>query len=214
MVPVAEAIAEELRGGAAELGMTLSACQVEKLVAYADLLRRWNDKFNLISRRDVPRLVSRHLLDSLSISPWLGGETTLDLGSGAGLPGIPLAIAHPEREFLLADRSARKARFVEQAAMRLGLSNVSVFAGDAAALEQSFACVVARAVAGPAELWRIAGHLVRPGGRLVCMSRTAGSGEGATLAADVPDAGSVLAERVAVPGNAGPHEVIVIEAAA
>jgi 16S rRNA (guanine527-N7)-methyltransferase len=214
VVLVAEPIAEQLRRGAAELGVTLSGGQVEKLAAYADLLRRWNDKFNLISRRDMPRLISRHLLDSLSISVWLGGQPTLDFGSGAGLPGIPLAIAHPEHGFVLAERSARKARFLEQAVMQLGLSNVRVFCGDAAALEESFSSVVARAVAEPAELWRLVGHLVRPGGRLICMSRTADDGEGENRVVEVPDAGSVRTERVAVPGSAAPHEVIVIEAAA
>ncbi|NIP13716.1 MAG: 16S rRNA (guanine(527)-N(7))-methyltransferase RsmG [Pseudomonadales bacterium] len=214
MVRVAEASTEQLRCGATELGVTLSACQVESLVAYAALLRRWNDKFNLVSRRDMPRLVSRHLLDSLSISPWLGAGPTLDFGSGAGLPGIPLAIAYPDHRFVLADRSARKARFLEQAAMQLELTNVTVRSGDATALEQPFASVVARGVAEPAELWRLVGRLVAPGGRLICMSRTAGDREGGTRVVNVPDAGSVRAEQVAVPGSAAPHEVILIEVAA
>ena len=214
MVQVAEPIAEQLYQGAGELGVALAAGELEKLAGYAELLRRWNDKFNLISRRDIPRLAPRHLLDSLSVSRWLGEGPTLDFGSGAGLPGIPLAIAHPNHTFVLAERSARKARFLEQVVMQLGLANVSVCSGDATALEQPFASVVARAVAEPAELWRRVRHLVRPGGRLICMSRTAGDEEGASRSLKVPDAGRVRAERVAVPGNASPHEVIVIEAAA
>lgn len=214
MVQVAEPIADQLRCGAGELGLSLAASQVDKLAAYADLLRRWNDKFNLISRQDMPRLASRHLLDSLSISPWLKGEPTLDFGSGGGLPGIPLAIAHPDHAFVLADRSARKARFLEQAAMHLGLANVNVRSGDATTLEQSFASVVARGVAEPAELWRRVAHLLRSGGRLICMSRTAGEGLEDDRLARVPGAAGIRQARVVVPGIAGAHEVIVIEAAA
>ena len=194
MVQVAEPIAKQLRCGAGKLGLDLAASQVDKLTAYADLLRRWNDKFNLISRRDMPRLVSRHLLDSLSISPWLGGEPTLDFGSGGGLPGIPLAIAHPDHAFVLADRSARKARFLEQAAMHLGLSNVGVRQGDATTLEQSFASVVARGVAEPSELWRLVAHLLGSGGRLICMSRTSSNGQGDDTLAEVSGAAGIRQE--------------------
>ncbi len=119
------------------------------LLQFAALLRRWGAAFNLVSRRDSPRLVARHLLDSLSLAPMLRGVRVVDLGTGAGLPGVPLAIACPERSFTLIDRSERRIRFVRQAVVELGLTNVVPIAidFDDFRADALFDTVVSRAVA-------------------------------------------------------------------
>ncbi len=150
--------ARDLEAAAAELGVLLGSAQSERLLQFATLLRRWNVAFNLVSRNDLPRLVERHLLDSLSLLPLLCGSRVLDLGTGAGLPGLPLAIACPDARFTLIDRSERRIRFVRQAAIELGLQNVDAVEADYMHFraDGEFDTVVSRAVAKPAALWRVA----------------------------------------------------------
>jgi 16S rRNA (guanine527-N7)-methyltransferase len=157
---------DELESGARDLGVELQPAQSACLLQFAALLRRWNSAFNLVSRADSPRLISRHVLDSLSLAPMLQGRRILDLGTGAGLPGVPLAIACPDRVFTLIDRSERRIRFVRQAAIDLGLTNVVPITVDFADFRADalFDTVVSRAVAKPAALWRIAVDLLTPEG--------------------------------------------------
>ncbi|HET9680145.1 MAG TPA: 16S rRNA (guanine(527)-N(7))-methyltransferase RsmG, partial [Gammaproteobacteria bacterium] len=91
--------------------------------AYISLLAKWNTVFNLTAVRDPLEMVPRHILDSLSVAPWLQGSNVLDVGTGAGLPGIPLALLYPERQFTLLDTNGKKTRFVAQAVASLGLKN-------------------------------------------------------------------------------------------
>jgi 16S rRNA (guanine527-N7)-methyltransferase len=207
---------EQLHVGASALGVELSPDQAELLLGYQRLLQRWNEKFNLVSRGDVARFLERHLLDSLSIGRWLIGEWVLDLGSGAGLPGIPLAIVNAERRFMLVDRSERKARFLEHAVMTFELNNVDVRCTDVGDLsgEPEFSTIVCRAVAGFADIWRIAGPLLGEGGRLVFMDRT-GARSAGTLsqpaAEGVPGGLSIVREQVKIPGLDTHHEVLIVE---
>ena len=209
---------EQLHCGASELGVELSEDQAERLLGYQRLLQRWNAKFNLVSRGDVARFVERHLLDSLSIGRWLSGERVLDLGSGAGLPGIPLAIVNAERHFMLVDRSPRKARFLEHVVMTFELNNVDVRCIDVEDLagEPAFSTIVCRAVAGFADIWRIAGPLLGEGGRLVFMDRTRAQSPGQlgqpTAAGAVPAGLSIVREQVQIPGLDTHHEVLIVEA--
>jgi len=157
---------DEIESGAKLLGVELHVAQQKRLIRFAALLRRWGAAFNLVSRRDAPRLVARHLLDSLSLAPMLQGVRVVDLGTGAGLPGVPLAIACPDRTFTLIDRSERRIRFVRQAAAELELTNVVPIAIDFDDFrpEALFDTVVSRAVAKPAALWRVAVDLLSAGG--------------------------------------------------
>ncbi|GIZ10645.1 ribosomal RNA small subunit methyltransferase G [Pseudomonas sp. NCCP-436] len=120
--------AEELVLGARELGIELGALQQEQLLAYLGLLIKWNKAYNLTAVRDPDEMVSRHLLDSLSVVPYveLGGERWLDVGSGGGMPGIPLAIMFPERQFTLLDSNGKKTRFLTQVKLELKLANLEV----------------------------------------------------------------------------------------
>ncbi len=123
-----ERYAEELRQGAAALSVELSHTQQEQLLAYLALLNKWNKAYNLTAVRDPAEMVSRHLLDSLSVAPHVqpGGSRWLDVGSGGGMPGIPLAILFPERRFTLLDSNGKKTRFLTQVRLELKLTNVEV----------------------------------------------------------------------------------------
>ena len=195
--------ADELESGALELGVGLNAAQIERLVRFATLLRRWNDAFNLVSRRDVPRIAARHLLDALSLVPMIVGRRVLDLGTGAGLPGIPLAIARPDVEFTLLDRSERRIRFVRQAKLDLSLENVDPVSADYADFRPGalFDTVVSRAVAKPAALWRDASRLLAVDGialfQVGALERDS----------DLPDA-NVESVSVRIPGLVQLHRVL------
>jgi 16S rRNA (guanine527-N7)-methyltransferase len=157
----------ELAAGVAELGLDLDRQQRERLLQYAAQLRRWNRAFNLVSRRDVERLVPRHLLDSLALVGLLRGTRVVDLGTGAGLPGIPLAIACPTLRFTLLDRNERRIRFVGNVVRELGLPNVDTWAQDYRRFRPSelFDTVVARAVADAPTMWKAALTLLRMDGQ-------------------------------------------------
>ena len=120
--------AEELSQGARALGVELSAEQHEQLLAYLALLIKWNKAYNLTAVRNPDEMVSRHLLDSLSVVPYVAalGDNWLDVGSGGGMPGIPLAILFPERQFTLLDSNGKKTRFLTQVKLELKLANLQV----------------------------------------------------------------------------------------
>jgi 16S rRNA (guanine527-N7)-methyltransferase len=115
-----------LAQGLAELGIDCSEVQRQQLLAYVQLLAKWNKVYNLTAVRELLAMVTRHILDSLSVLPYLEGDRVLDVGSGAGLPGIPLAIVCPSRQFVLLDSNSKKTRFMQQAVNELGLQNVTV----------------------------------------------------------------------------------------
>jgi 16S rRNA (guanine527-N7)-methyltransferase len=161
----------ELAAGGQALGVALSQTQRARLLAYLDLLAKWNRHFNLTAVRDSREMLVRHLLDSLALAPQLEGVRLLDIGSGAGLPGIPLAIACPERAFTLLDASLKKTRFLTQARIELGLDNLSVVQARIEDYRPGhpFDCIVARAFA-PLGAWcSVAARLLAPGGLLLAM---------------------------------------------
>ncbi len=153
--------------------LSLSPKQIDQLELYAGLVVKWNKHFNLIARPDIRRLQDRHLLDSLAIARLLRGHKILDLGSGAGLPGIPLAIVNPDKDFVLCDRMGRRCRFLTQVVRELGLDNVGVVEGEVpSAVSGLFDVVTARAVASPAVLWGWVEDLLETGGRLLVFANT------------------------------------------
>ncbi len=112
--------------GVKQLGLPGSVEKLDQLLAYLELLVKWNASFNLSGITDKQVMVSRHLLDSLALGPHLQGSTLVDIGTGAGLPGIPLAIFYPDKHFVLVDSNSKKARFLFQVKMTLGLENVAI----------------------------------------------------------------------------------------
>ncbi len=117
---------QELAAGAAQLGIVTSEAQVDTLLAYVALLQKWNAAFNLVGTSNAQELLQKHLLDSIAIGPFIKNSPVLDVGSGAGLPGIPLAITLPELSFRLLDANNKKVRFMRQAAIELNLSNIEI----------------------------------------------------------------------------------------
>lgn len=160
-----------LRSGLAEIGQPLTGAAQEKLIAYLDLLAKWNKTYNLTAIRDPLQMISHHLLDSLAVRPHLPGGELADVGSGGGLPGIPLAIAEPDRRVTLNDANHKKSAFLRQAVIELKLGNADVHAGRVEAWQPArpFACVIARGFAELAQFVATCRHLVRAGGVLAAM---------------------------------------------
>ncbi len=161
----------------------LDAPAREAMIGYLQLLARWNRSFNLTAVRDPLEMVPRHLLDSLAVLPYLREGPVLDAGTGAGLPGIPLAIARPDLAFTLLDGNGKKTRFVRHAVLTLGLENVAVVQDRLEAYRpgQKFATIVARALAATADLARASRHLCADGGTLLAMKGRTADEETAAL---------------------------------
>ena len=121
-----EPLRQQLEFGLSQMGLHFSVPVQQKLVHYIQLIARWNKTFNLTAIRDIEEMVSKHLLDSLAVQPYVEGHNILDVGSGAGLPGIPFAITLPDKHFVLLDCNGKKTRFLTQAKIDLKLDNVEV----------------------------------------------------------------------------------------
>ncbi len=162
---------EQLEKGLVEMALTASPRQQQLLLDYLALLEKWNKVFNLTAVRDPMKMVSRQLLDSLSIQPLLRGSSVLDVGSGAGLPGIPLAILNPEKMFTLLDANSKKTRFLRQAKLELGLGNIQVEQARAEQFQplQPYDTITSRAFAALPDMLRLTRHLLAPGGCWLAM---------------------------------------------
>lgn len=190
--------ASALDAGLSALRLDLDAGARAKLLDYVRLLERWNRVYNLTAVRDTAEMVPRHLLDSLAVLPHLHGERLLDVGSGAGLPGLILAIARPDLEVTLLDASAKRTRFCRQAVAELGLEGVQVVRSRAQDYEGSppFPCLVSRAVADLPTLVAAARHLLAPLGVLLAMKGRRPDAEIAAL----PTGVDARVRRLEVPG--------------
>ena len=203
----------------AALDAGLAALQLDPALAaplrgYLDLLARWNRTYNLTAIRDPADMVVLHLLDSLSMHTHAGGIASLaDLGTGAGLPGIPLAIALPGLQVTLVESNGKKARFLREAVRSLGLNNTRVAESRAEALDMpaAFEAITARAMATLADILAVGGHLLAPDGRLLAMK---GARPDAEIAA-LPEAWCVEAVHpLAVPGLEAERHLVVVGRAA
>ena len=161
---------KKLIAGAKDLNQELNQLQVEKLVRYLELLRKWNETYNLTAITEPSRVISHHILDSLSIAPYLRGSRLLDLGSGAGLPGLPLAILFADKRFILLDSSGKKTRFLHQVCMDLELSNIEVVNERAERFsQQTFDSVLVRALGSLKKIALTAAHLLAENGVILAM---------------------------------------------
>ena len=165
------ALATTLARGLEQMALPLSATVQEKLLAYVGLLAKWNRVYNLTAVRDPSEMVTRHLLDSLSVASHLRGLRVLDVGSGAGLPGIPLALAKPEWQFVLLDSNGKKTRFITQSCIELGLTNVSVASCriEDYRPQTQFDSIISRAFSELSAMLVATGRLCKPDGVMLAM---------------------------------------------
>lgn len=209
-MPAASNIEGLLREGLTTLGVSVTSALTGRFVAYIELLARWNRAYNLTSITDTGDMVVRHVLDSATARPWLAGTAVLDAGSGAGLPGIPLALLEPQRRFTLVDASGKKVRFLRQVVMELGLEHVTPVQ---ARLEDwqgegPYDTVICRALASLGEFVTTCGHLAGDRGRLVAMKGRRPDAELAALPAPWRVA---TIEPVTVPGLDAERHIVVME---
>ncbi len=164
-------VATTLAEGLERLALALPEDATRKLLAYVDLLAKWNRTYNLTAIREPQRMVSHHLIDSLAVLPHLPGGSLVDVGAGGGLPGIPLAIAKPDMRLTLNDSNHKKGAFMQQAVIELGLKNVEVHIGRAEEWRpaERFDGAISRAFAELTDFIGACRHLVKPGGFFAAM---------------------------------------------
>jgi 16S rRNA (guanine527-N7)-methyltransferase len=205
-------LAGELRAGSHELGISLQQSQYDQLLEYLHLLAKWNQVYNLTAISDPGRMLHYHLLDSLTLMPLLlGADKLLDVGSGAGLPGIPLAIAMPATVCVMIDSNARKTRFIRQAIAHCGLKNAQVVHARVQDYHapDSLDFIVSRAYAPLAEFCDSVAHLLGPGTRMLTMKTGLGKKEARQLD---PDRFVIEEELLEVPGIGETRSLVTVTA--
>jgi 16S rRNA (guanine527-N7)-methyltransferase len=203
-------VEQRLTDGLVQLGVDAEAGLTAALLRYLALLQKWNRAYNLTGTTGLDDMVARHILDSATARPYLAGVAILDAGTGAGLPGIPLALLEPSRRFTLLDSTGKKIRFLHQAVSDLQLANVTL---AQARIEEwapgtLFDTVVCRALGSLADFAHLCGRFLAPGGRLVAMKGRRPEDEVRVLPA--PWRVTSL-ERVAVPGLDAERHIVVLE---
>lgn len=201
----------ELAHGLAGLGLDLPAPAAQKLLAYRSLLLKWNRVYNLTAIRAPDQALTHHLLDSLAVLTFLAAVGRLaDVGSGGGLPGIPLAIARPTLDVSSIETVGKKASFQQQAKIELGLSNFTVLNERVENVRSAgeFDAVISRAFSSLAEFAALTRHLLRPGGRWLAMKGGVPEDE---IAALPPDIAVVAVHPLRVPGLDAERNLIVME---
>jgi len=198
-----------LAAGLAELGIALPDDAQQKLLAFRDLLLKWNKTYNLTALRDPAQAVSHHLLDSLAILPHVGDGALLDVGSGGGLPAIPLAIARPGLSVRMVDAVQKKATFLQQAVIELKLQNAAVDHARIEEISGQYAQISSRAFAELKLFVELTRHLLAPGGRWLAMKGVRPDDEIGALPADI------VVEQVIplhVPGLDAERHLIILKA--
>ena len=200
---------DELRQQAAQLGCALTAEQAERLQDYLALLQKWNRVHNLTAIRQPGEMQILHLLDSLAVARWIEVPRLLDVGSGGGLPGIPLAVVRPDMQVTLVDSHGKKASFLRQAVIELELGNVVVRAQRVETLppEMRYEGIVARAFAEAGQLVGLTRGLLAPGGRWYVMKGVYPADELERLAGARLDA----AHRLEVPGLRAERHLLILK---
>lgn len=203
----------QLAQGLGLLGVDLPVVAQKKLLVYAALLAKWNRTYRLTAIEDPSLAISHHLLDSLVLLPFVDRTTLLDVGSGGGMPGIPLAIARPELRVVVLDSNSKKTAFLQQAAIELGLVNMAVHCGRVEAYypPARFAAITARAFSDLAELVKLSRHLLQEDGHWLAMKGLWPHDELAHLPSDV---GVDAVHPLNVPGVAAARHLVVMSSRA
>jgi 16S rRNA (guanine527-N7)-methyltransferase len=197
----------QLERGLAELNLALSGVQIDRLLAYHQMLVKWNKAYNLTSVRDPEQMIARHLLDSLSIVPFIGSTHLLDVGTGPGLPGMIIALLYPELPVSMLDSNGKKTRFLSQVKMELGVSNANVVHHrlESWAPEQVFDQITSRAFATLSDMVGFSRHLLAKDGRFIAMKGQYPTKELEQLPGDVK---TIAVTPLKVPGNDGERHMV------
>jgi len=198
-----------LASGLEQLGIALPKEAQQKLLAFRDLLLKWNKTYNLTALRDPAQAISHHLLDSLAILPHVGDGPLLDVGSGGGLPGIPLAIARPELSVSMVDTVQKKATFLQQAAIELQLGNIRAYHARVEEMQGQYAQISSRAFAEIGLFISLTRHLLAPGGRWLAMKGVRPDEELSALPADIAVEAVIPLQ---VPGLDAERHLIILKA--
>ena len=198
-----------LENGIDQLGLSLPPGGIDKLLDYVALLARWNQAYSLTAIRDPEQMITHHLLDSLAITKFIKGPKVLDMGTGPGLPGIPLAIALPDISFVLLDSNGKKTRFLVQAKSALALDNIEVVHSRVEDYQPDtvFDTITARAFASLETMVGRSHHLCAPGGRYVLMKGRMPKDELGAVPGDFVVQDTVV---LRVPGVDGERHLIII----
>ncbi|HSH57392.1 MAG TPA: 16S rRNA (guanine(527)-N(7))-methyltransferase RsmG [Halomonas sp.] len=201
-------IEARLDEGLKQLEISVEPEQRRQLLALVGLLHKWNRAYNLTAIRSAEEMVSRHLLDSAAVLPYVNGQTLLDVGAGAGFPGLVLAILRPDIEVTLLDSNGKKVRFQRQAAMELGLTNVTPEQARIEAFEGRYDQVISRAFASLGDFIALTRERVVAGGQWLAMKGPAVDEELAELPAEITP---VARHRLEVPFDVGTRLLVVLE---
>ena len=206
---MAEGESDRLLLATQTLGLSVSPDQIEQLVAYVDLLEKWNRAYNLTAIRDRREVVDRHLIECLSIAPLISGNSRVDVGTGAGLPGIPLAILEPNVHYVLLDSNGKKTRFLSEVKRALALSNIDVETTRVESWrpDRHFDAVVTRAFADLVTTLERVDHLMGSQSMLFAMKTESASKEVAEMP---PNTEHVASWDVSVPGRDWPFQLLAI----
>ena len=206
---MAEGESERLLLATQTFGLSVSPDQIKQLVAYVDLLEKWNRAYNLTAIRDRREIVDRHLIESLSIAPFLSGDSRVDVGTGAGLPGIPLAIIEPGVHYVLLDSNGKKTRFLSEVKRALALTNINVETTRVESWRpgRHFDAVVTRAFADLGTTLERVDHLMGSQGMLFAMKTESASKEVAEMP---PNTEHVASWDISVPGRDWPFQLLAI----
>jgi len=195
------------------IGIEISDFQVEQLIKYLELLIKWNKTYNLTAIRDPKEMLTKHLIDSLSIAPHIRNKKNhniLDVGTGPGLPGIPMSILYPEIEFLLLDSNGKKTRFLTQCKIMLSLKNIQVFNGrvEEANVDKKFDQILSRAFTSLGNMVDLCAHLLADEGEFLAMKGIAPESEANEISAAFQVKESI---QLCVPGCEEQRHLIIIE---
>lgn len=204
-------LARQIQEGLITLGLMPESYPVASYVRYIELLQQWNSAYNLTAIRDPEKMVTHHILDSLSVLPFLNGDRCLDAGTGAGLPGLILALANPGQQWVLLDSNRKKIRFVNQAVIELQLENVKIecIRAEHYRSETLFTTIITRAFGRLKDIYRQTRHLLAPGGSLLAMK---GQDPGTELAGLDQSTVKVQTHFFPVPGIKDQRSLVEIKA--
>lgn len=199
---------EKLKKLVAQTSLQLSDLQLQQLVQYVQLLDKWNSAYNLTSVRDPNEMLVKHIMDSLVVAPYLHGQRIIDVGTGPGLPGVPLAICCPDKEFTLLDSLGKRVRFLNQVKLQLGLKNIQPVQSRVEDHHEKYDSVISRAFASLNDMLHWCQHLPVANGQFLAMKGAQAQEEIAALPDFVKVVGNV---ELTVPELVGQRYLLVLE---